>query len=57
MDYNKTSGYAHPDVSHNKVQNIDFSVYIYITLTVLQDEFIKQGEAEMADAFLQKCFI
>lgn len=51
MDYNKTSGYAHPDVSQNKMQNIDFN--IYITLLVLQDEFIKQGEGEMSNAFLQ----
>lgn len=55
MDYIKTSGYAHPDVSHNKMQSIDFN--IYITLSVLQDEFVKQGEAEMSNAFPQICCI
>jgi len=32
-------------------------ISIYITLSVLLDEFIKQGEAEMSNAFLQICYI
>ncbi len=53
MDYMKTSCICFND---NIVQNMYFNMYTYCD-SFLQNEFFKQGEAEMSDVFLEKCFL